>query len=75
MDALPMIDMQRTGQRIQDMRIQHRMTVQDIQSVFGFNTPQAIYKWQQGRALPTLDNLVVLARLFDVKLDDLIVIA
>jgi len=26
--------------------------------IFGFETPQAVYKWQKGIALPTVDNLV-----------------
>jgi transcriptional regulator with XRE-family HTH domain len=50
------------------------MTVKDLQDIFGFATPNAIYKWQHGAALPTLDNLVILAAVFDVPLDDIIVI-
>ena len=40
---------------------------------FGFNSPQAIYKWQNGAALPTVDNLIVLAALFGVLIDDILV--
>ena len=39
-------------------------------NIFGFATPQAIYKWQQGAALPSIDNLVVLAAVLQVSLDD-----
>ena len=49
------------------------MTVKDLQDAFGFGTPQVIYKWQQGLALPTIDNLVVLAALLGVKIDDILV--
>jgi transcriptional regulator with XRE-family HTH domain len=49
------------------------MSVRDLQDVFGFATPQAIYKWQHGTAMPTLDNLVVLAAVFGVTMDDIIV--
>ena len=38
-----------------------------------FSTPQAIYKWQRGTALPTVDNLVVLAAIFGVKIDDILI--
>ena len=41
--------------------------------VFGFNSPQAIYKWQNGTALPTVDNLIVLAALLNVRIDDILV--
>ena len=37
-------------------------------------TPQAIYKWQHGTAMPTIDNLVVLAAVLDVPMDEIIVI-
>ncbi len=50
------------------------MSVRDLQDVFGFATPQAIYKWQRGVALPTIDNLVVLAAVLQVRLDDILVI-
>ena len=50
------------------------MSVKDLQDIFGFATPQAIYKWQQGAALPTIDNLVVLAAVLQVRLDDILAI-
>ena len=71
---LPVIDMIRTGQNIGRLRKQAGLTVRDLQDVFGFATPQAIYKWQQGAALPTLDNLVVLAAVLQVRMDDILVI-
>ena len=49
------------------------MSVKDLQDIFGFTNPQAIYKWQQGQALPTIDNMAVLASVFSVKIDDIIV--
>ena len=70
---LPVIDMVRTGQNIARLRKQAGLSVRDLQDVFGFATPQAIYKWQQGVALPTIDNLVVLAAVLQVSLDDILV--
>jgi hypothetical protein len=49
------------------------LSVHDLQVVFGFNSPQAIYKWQNGTALPTVDNLIVLAALLHVRIDDILV--
>ena len=71
---LPVIDMISTGQNIGRLRKQAGLSVRDLQDVFGFATPQAIYKWQQGVALPTIDNLVVLAAVLQVRLDDILVI-
>lgn len=71
--AIPTIDMVGTGQNIQRLRQAAGVSVKDLQDVFGFSTPQAIYKWQHGTALPTIDNLVVLAAVLGVKIDDILV--
>lgn len=74
MIQIPTIDMVKTGQNITQLRKEKGLSVKDIQNIFGFSTPQAIYKWQQGTALPSVDNLVVLAVIFQVQVDDILVI-
>ena len=74
MITIPAIDMVATGRNIQAMRKAAGISVRDLQDVFGFGTPQAIYKWQRGTAMPTIDNLVVLAAVLQVKIDDIIVV-
>ena len=71
--VIPTIDMVGTGQNIYRLRKLAGVSVRDLQDVFGFATPQAIYKWQQGVALPTIDNLVVLAAVLGVKIDDILI--
>ena len=68
------IDMVETGKNIERLRKIAGISVRELQNVFGFGTPQAIYKWQHGRALPTVDNLVVLAAVFRVHVDDILVV-
>ncbi len=70
---LPVIDMNATGRNITKMRKEAGLSVRDLQIFFGFATPQAIYKWQHGTALPTVDNLAILAVLFGVKIDDILI--
>lgn len=74
MFTMPTIDMNGTGKRIMDLRKGAGMSVKDLQDIFGFATPNAIYKWQHGIAMPSLDNLVILAAIFDVAIDDIIVV-
>ena len=73
MSNLPVIDMTKTGQNIMKLRQENGLSVKELQNVFGFATPQAIYKWQHGTAMPTVDNLVVLAALFQVHMEDILV--
>ena len=74
MITIPAIDMAATGRNIARMRQNAGLTVRDLQNFFGFATPQAIYKWQHGTAMPSLDNLVALAMIFGVTMDDIIVV-
>ena len=73
MNLWPVIDMTATGQNIARLRKRAGLTVKNLQDIFGFGTPQAIYKWQRGTALPTLDNIAVLAAVFGVTIDDILV--
>ena len=70
----PTINLVATGQNIVRLRKAAGLSVRDLQDIFGCATPQAISKWQQGVAMPTIDNLVVLAVIFQVKMDDIIVV-
>lgn len=72
--TMPAIDMVATGRNIANMRQNAGLTVKDLQIFFGFATPQAIYKWQHGTAMPTIDNLVALAMIFGVTMDEIIVV-
>ena len=74
MFMMPTIDMVATGKNIEMLRKAAGISVRDLQDVFGFGTPQAIYKWQHGAAMPTIDNLVVLAAVLQVKIDDILVV-
>ncbi|MBQ6359888.1 MAG: helix-turn-helix transcriptional regulator [Lachnospiraceae bacterium] len=74
MFEIPFVNTVATGQNIDRLRIAAGLSVRDIQMVFGFATPQAIYKWIHGTSMPTIDNLVILAAMLDVTLDELVVV-
>ena len=61
-----------TGENITKLRKQKHLSVREIQEVFGFETPQAIYKWQRGATLPSIENLLALSRLFNTTIEDII---
>ena len=71
---IPAINMSATGAHIRELMDQRGYSVKDIQQRFGFYTPQAVYKWINGDTLPTLDNLVILASILEVNIDDILVL-
>ncbi len=73
MNTLPVIDMTATGKNIAEKREQAGYSVRMLQQILGFSTPQAIYKWQRGESMPSIDNLAALAAVLNVKVDELLV--
>ena len=73
MKVFPIIDAAATGANILRLRKARGMTVSDLQHCFGFEAPQAIYKWQRGDSLPSMDNMLVLGFLLGVPLEKIIV--
>ncbi len=71
---LPFVNTVATGQNINRLRTAAGLSVRDLQMIFGFTTPQAIYKWIHGTAMPTIDNLVILAAVLGVTMDDIVVV-
>ena len=69
----PVIDLTATGENIVRLRKARGLTVRDLQNWFGFEEPQAIYKWQNGKSLPTVDNLYALGTLLDVPMEEILV--
>jgi transcriptional regulator with XRE-family HTH domain len=69
---LPRINTIKTGQNIKRLREECGISVKELQEIFGFSSCQAIYKWQKGTVIPTIDNLVALSSLFNVPIEIII---
>lgn len=70
---LVQIDIKATGENIKRHRIENGFSVKDLQDFFGFSEPQAIYKWQWGKTLPSIDNFFALSKLFNTSIDSILV--
>ena len=71
----PVIDVAKTGQNIRLLREQAGLSINDVREFMGFNDPQAIYQWQRGVCLPSVDHLCALSKLLDVSMDDILVLS
>lgn len=68
----PVLDARATGARIKELRKARHLTVEDVAGFMGFESEQAVYKWQRGDSLPTVDNLYALSRLFGTSVDNIL---
>ncbi len=69
---LPVINLRKTGENIARMRREAGISVRELQVVFGFTSPQSIYSWQSGKSLPSVDNLIILAAILGVTIDEIV---
>ena len=69
----PVIDLAATGANIARLRKASGLSVSELQEYFGFEAPQAIYKWQRGECLPSTDNLYALSWLLQVSIEEILV--
>lgn len=70
----PVIDMIKTGENIKKLREDRNISVFELQRFMGFTGPQAIYQWQNGTTLPTVDNLCALSHLFGISMNEILIL-
>ena len=68
----PVIDLHSTGARINELRRERGITVDELRVYLGMNNPNSIYKWFRGEVLPTLENMFALSVILEVPIDDII---
>ena len=68
------IQTEATGNRIRCLLQEKGLTVRDVQTAYGFEYPQAVYKWLSGSSLPSLDNMVILSRILHTSIEDILVV-
>lgn len=73
MTNYPVINTEATGKRIKELCRHNKISVNDVKEFMGFENPQAIYKWQRGESLPSIDNFYALSRLLNVPIDSIII--
>ena len=68
----PVIDKERTGERLRNIMAQHGYSVRDVQEYLNLGSVQSVYHWLKGISMPTVDNLYALSEFFGVPIDDLV---
>ena len=67
------LNMEITGKRIKKAIDESGYSARKLQQMLGLATIQPVYRWQQGKTLPTLDHLYALCRILNVTMEDIIV--
>ena len=59
------------GEKLKDIRKKEGMSQEQLAEKIGVSR-QAITKWETGRGLPDVENMVILAEIFKMTLDELV---
>lgn len=69
----PMIDKEKTGQRLKRIMKRRGLTPRDVQEYLSLSCVQTVYRWFMGINIPSIDNLYALSRLLGTDMDDMVV--
>ena len=71
--TFPVIDMEATGDTIRRLRIEKGVSVKELSQFLGLSDVRAVYKWQRGETLPSIDNLLALSIILKVPIDQILI--
>lgn len=67
----PRLNIKKLGELLKKERIDRGITVDRLAGILMIS-PVAIYKWERGLSAPTLDNLIRIAFIMELSIDDLL---
>lgn len=73
-NVFPVIDVEKTGQRIRELRRERGISTQELSRYLGLAGREAVYHWEWGGCLPSVDNLVALSKYLGVLVEDILVL-
>ena len=67
------INLEKTGEQLKIITKEKGYEVRDLMTLTGYSS-QAVYKWFNGKSLPSIDTLVVLSKALNMDINELLVI-
>ena len=70
------VDIPATSRLLKELRNKNGYSVKQLQEIFGFETPVAIYAWENEKCknIPCIENFDTLAKLYKCHVEDLYVL-
>lgn len=66
------LDIVATGHKIKLLMEEREIAIKDLSKVMNVSF-QAVYRWQKGETLPTINNMFILGQLLQVDVDEMLV--
>lgn len=62
-----------TGKRIRKLMLRCGVTVRELQEEMNLESPQSVYKWINGKAVPSIENLLILGKMLNMPVESIVV--
>ena len=72
----PVVDIPATSRLLKELRNKNGYSVKQLQEICGFETPVAIYAWENEKSknIPCIENFDILSKLYKCHVEDLYVL-
>lgn len=68
------LDKEATSIKLRTLRIEARLTHEMLAELLQLNSSRVIYDWECAKKMPNVENLYNLSLIFNMKMEDLLVI-
>ena len=70
------VDIPATSRLLKDLRNKNGYSVKQLQEIFGFESPVAIYAWENEKCknIPCIENFDILSKLYNCHVEDLYIL-
>jgi transcriptional regulator with XRE-family HTH domain len=74
MSDIHVLNKEKTGLVIRSLMDKHKINYEDLADQIGLNSPRVIFEWINGKKMPKMDNVIKLKFIFNVTIEELLVI-
>lgn len=68
------LDKDATSKRLRSLIAKSELTHEKLADLLQLNSPRVIYDWETAKKMPNVENLLNLALIFNMKMEDLLVL-
>lgn len=68
----PHFDIVASGKRMRQIRKQRNISVKQVMEYMGFESTQAVYKWEAGNYMPPVESLILLSDIYGISINEIL---
>lgn len=66
------INNNKIGKNIKKIRLENKYSYKEFAKILDLSSLSTIFRWEKGESTPSLENIIKICNMFNVKIDDLV---